>query len=40
MSKGVDGIVGETYMERLHGIVGASGGILGAVGNSEGYTEL
>lgn len=25
----LDGIVGETYMERLHGIVGASGGFWG-----------
>ena len=39
MSKGLwqlDGIVGETYVERLHGVVGAIGGLWGLWGIVEG----
>ena len=33
---GLDGIVGETYVERLHGVVGASGRLWGLWGIVEG----
>ena len=39
MSKGLwqlDGMVGETYVERLHGVVGASGRLWGLWGIVEG----